>query len=123
MYTLPTNMRKAQRQESQRVLHETRRQSLDKLGRSNVNKRGPKTGEDVIIQSHTSRLKSGVTCNYSRNVVTLPDGRQCLEGSLTQHSIPQQLMRKKLDDVTWVLNQPVVSYTLKKHLLWWTQLS
>ena len=27
-------------------------------------------------------------------------------------------MRKKLDDVTWVLNQPVVSYTLKKHLLW-----
>ena len=27
-------------------------------------------------------------------------------------------MKKKLDDVTWVLNQPVVSYTLKKHLLW-----
>ena len=40
---LLTNMRKSQRQESQRILHEIRRQSLDTLGRSNENKRGPKT--------------------------------------------------------------------------------
>ena len=80
---LLTNMRKAQRQEAQRILHEIRRQSLDTLGRSNENKRGPKTGDDVIKQEHTSRLKSGITCKYSRNVITLPDGRQCLEGSLT----------------------------------------
>ena len=40
-------MRKSQRIEAQRILHELRRQSLDTLGRSNVNKRGRKVEKEL----------------------------------------------------------------------------
>ena len=71
-------MRKQARKEAQRAL-------LDVLGRSNENKRGPKPkAEQVIVpEQHTSRLKQGVTVAYKSNVITLPDGTQCREGSLT----------------------------------------
>ena len=63
------------------------RVEIDKLGRSNVNKRGPKTkneDEDDVIPSPYgySNLKSGVTCKRP-NIITLSNGVQCLEGSQT----------------------------------------
>ena len=70
-------MRKAQRAESKRIM-------LDTLGRCNANKRGrkPKTEHAQPKVEHKSRLQPGRTCNYSRNVITLPCGKQVLEGSL-----------------------------------------
>ena len=56
----------------------------DTLNRSNVNKRGPKVeGDEGFIPSPHgySNLKPGVTCTRSRNIITLPDGSQVLEGS------------------------------------------
>ena len=75
-----TYMRKGQRAEARRAM-------LDTLGRCNSNKRGRKSINEQELhdnkQQHTSRFKRGVTCKYSRNVITLPDGRQVLEGSLS----------------------------------------
>ena len=62
------------------------RQDFDTLGRDNTIKRGPKVdGEETYIPSPHgySNLKSGVTCTRSRNVITLSNGVQCLEGSAT----------------------------------------
>ena len=63
------------------------RQCFDTLGRDNTIKRGPKIeGDEGFVPAPYgySHLKSGVTCTRSRNVITLPDGSQVLEGS-TSH--------------------------------------
>lgn len=60
------------------------RVEVDKLGRCNINKRGRKTkdeDEQTPAPYGYSHLKSGVTCKRSSNIITLPNGTQCLEGS------------------------------------------
>lgn len=61
-----------------------KRELRDSHGRCNANKRGPKPKDEQVTETkHTSKLRSGVTCHYSRRVITLPNGSQVLEGSLS----------------------------------------
>ena len=54
-------MRKSQRIEAQRILHDLRRQSLDTLGRSNVNKRGRKVETELTqTQVEWGQLKAKI---------------------------------------------------------------
>ena len=62
------------------------RQAYDTLNRDNTNKRGPKVegDEGFIPAPHGySKIKPGITCATSNNIITLPNGTQCREGSAT----------------------------------------
>ena len=76
----------ANRQDSVAPRAVNHRQELDTLNRSNVNKRGPKVEGDVGFEPAPhgySKLRKGITCSSSNNIITLADGTQCREGSLT----------------------------------------
>ena len=67
--------------------HRIERLSTDTMGRDNTNKRGPKVkgNDDSFIPSPHgySKLKSGCNVSTTDAIITLPNGVQCKENSLT----------------------------------------